>query len=580
MTYYFLDTETNLTEIGHKTKVHNLKIGVCQHYERSGDYELIQKDQIVIREKSNFIEWLDGKLKSKSHAYLIAHNVVYDATILDLFRELPLVGFSLVSIYSKGQVCIIRWKRGSTKLTMLDNGNIFSGTLERWGRIFNIPKIEIDFNTCTGEELQIYCKRDVEIMVKSWQTWMKFIHENDCGGFRETVGSTAFNTWRHAHLKTEVYVHKTENVLKLEREAYHGGRVEAFHQGTLWTDHYYYLDVNSMYPFVMRNQPYPTGLQGYSKSLGLKRLITYLNRYAVIARCIVNVDKPAFISKVNGFAAYPLGRFETVLTTNEIILALQNGWIETLVEFSWYKQEKLFDSYIDKFYSLKKQYRDENNSGFEAICKLFMNTLYGKFGQTGLEQITIGQANHDEIWNLSVVNAQSGKRSHQTALGGSIFETFSSGESYHSIPSIAAHVTANARLYLYSLIEKAGHNNVYYCDTDSLIVNRMGYYNLESEIDENTLGKLKIETHSPWLIVNAPKDYEMSERKKIKGIRTNATQLDDNTFLQEQWVKLAGLIRQGFERGYTSKEITKHQRRIIHSGNVSETGKIEPFVLR
>lgn len=579
MVFYFIDTETTLIEIGHKTKLHSLKIGYCARYDRISEYEIDFQDDKVIHRKSDFIKWLDPMLKPKSHSYIIAHNVVYDATILDLFRELPKIGFTLSSLYSKGQTCIIRWKRGETKITMLDNGNIFAGSLEKWGKVFDMPKLEIDFEQCTDEELEIYCKRDVEIMVKSWQTWMTFIHENDCGGFRETVGSTAFNTWRHKHLKSDIYVHKDPNVLRLEREAYHGGRVEAFYQGRLWTDHYYYLDINNMYGYIMQNSVFPVGLQGHSSILGLKRMITYLSRYAVIARVNVNVDKPAFITKVNGHAAYPLGRFQTVLTTNEIEYALHMGWIENVVEFSWYRKDPLFSEFVTDFYNLRMRYRHENNSGFEAICKILINSLYGKFGQTGIQQKVIGSSNPDEIWHMPVINAQTGERSTQTSLGGVIYEEAHRGESYHAMPAIAAHVTANARLYLLSLIEQAGWENVFYCDTDSLIVNRMGYYNLESEVDENTLGKLKIETHSPWLVVNAPKDYEMSERKKTKGIRSNAIPLNDNTFLQEQWVKLAGLINQGFERGYTSKEITKHQQRIIYSGVVSETGKVEPFHL-
>jgi len=577
--YYFLDTETELTPIGHKTKVHTLKMGVCQKFTRSQDNQLEFDDEIIIRSSVEFIEWLDTNLKGKSHPYIIAHNIVYDATILDLFRKLPEIDFKLQSIYSKGQVCIIRWKRNDTRITMLDNGNIFAGTLERWGKIFYVPKIAIDFDTCTDNELQIYCRRDVEIMVRSWQTWIDFITHNDCGGFRETVGSTAFNTWRHKYLMREVFVHKTPNVLQLEREGYHGGRVEAFHQGRLWTDHYYYLDINNMYGFVMQNSKYPTGLQGYSRTLPLKRMIGYLSRYSVMARVTVNVDKPVFISKVNGHAAYPLGRFQTVLTTHELEYALTNGWIESLQEFSWYKQDEIFTDFIQDYYIMRLGYRQSGNTGFEAICKLLINSLYGKFGQTGINQKIIGQSKYDEIWTMPTINAQTGKRGVITSLGGSIYETQPEGESYHSMPVIAAHVTANARLYLWSLIEKAGRENVFYCDTDSLIVNRMGYYNLEGEIQDNILGKLKIETQSPYLIVNAPKDYEMSERRKIKGIRFNATQIDDNTFLQEQWVKLAGLIRQGFENGYTSKEITKHQERIIYSGVVTETGRIDPFHL-
>ncbi len=408
---------------------------------------------------------------------------------------------------------------------------------------------------------------------------MDFIQSNDCGGFRETVGSTAFQTWRHKYMKSPLYVHKNKRVLTLEREGYHGGRVEAFHQGSLWTDHYYYLDINNMYGYVMQNFSYPDGLQGHTDKLSLRRMISYLERYAIMARVTVNVDEPAFISKVNGFAAYPLGRFTTVLTTHELRYALQNGWLEQVHEFSWYSKSSLFRDFVSDFYALRLKYRDEANTGFEAICKLIINSLYGKFGQTGINQKVIGRSDPDIIYHMPVLHAQTGEKFYQTSVGGVIYEEHRIGESYNAIPVIAAHVTANARLYLLSLIKKAGFENVYYCDTDSLIVNSTGYYLLESEIEPNTLGKLKIETQSGWLRVNAPKDYEMSERRKIKGIRVNAQQIDENTFLQEQWAKLAGLIREGFENGYTSKEIIKHQERVIHSGVVLRSGRIVPYLL-
>ena len=578
-TFLFLDTETTLTDIGHKSKLHKLKMGVCQRFERDLDNQLNFKDEIIINHKTEFMRWLLPQPKVKSHLYIIAHNVVYDATILDLFRSLPKAGYILQSIYSKGQVCIVRFSKGDRKISLLDNGNIFGGALERWGKIFNVPKITIDFSTCTNPELETYCRRDVEIMVKCWQTWIGFIVKNDCGGFRETVGSTAFNTWRYKYLKRDVYVHKKKEVLELERAGYHGGRVEVFKQGRMWTDNYYYLDINNMYGYIMQNGLFPVGLQGHSKTLGLKRMVSYLNRYSVMARVVLNTDEPVYITKVNGHTAYPLGRFETVLSTQEIIHALRHGHLESASEFSWYKQADLFREYVTDFYSLRLAYREQANTGFEQICKLLINSLYGKFGQTGLTQSIIGKAAYNEIWHTPILNAQTGAKSYQTALGGSVYETITNGESYHAIPAIAAHVTANARLYLYGLIKKAGFENVFYCDTDSLIVNRMGYYNLEELIEPDTLGKLKIELRSPWLIVNAPKDYEMAGRLKIKGIRNNAIQINDNTFLQEQWVKLAGLIRQGFTQGYTSHTIEKHQQRVITSGVVTDSGRVEPFRL-
>lgn len=578
-TFYFLDTETKMIALGNGVNSHVLRLGYCARSERGADNTLSLSNSIVFYSKDEFMDWFTSQQKDKSHVYLIAHNIIYDASILDLFRELPKYGYSIAGVYSKGQTTIIRWRSGTRKLTMLDNGNLFGGKLEKWGKIFDIPKIKIDFAHCTRDELETYCKRDVNIMIAAWQAWLQFLAEHDCGGFRQTIGSTAFSTWRHRFMNSPVYVHKQTEVLKLERSSYHGGRVEAFHKGLLWTDKYYYLDINNMYGFVMSNAEYPTGLQGYSKALGLKRLISYLSRYAVIARVIINTDKPVYISKVNGHTAYPLGRFESVLTTQELIYGFENGLIEGVSEFAWYKKSMLFDGFVNEFYNLRLKYRSDGNSGYEQICKSLINSLYGKFGQLGIKQTIIGRTNPNRIWKSPVIHAQNRSRGEQIALGGVIYENIQGGEGYHSVPAIAAHITANARLYLWQLINRAGNENVFYCDTDSLIVNQNGYDNLMPLIENDTLGKLKIETSSPYLQINAPKDYRMSERSKIKGIRENAIQLTDDTYKQEQWIKLDGLIRQGFEFGYTSKEITKRQLREIHSGTVLPDGRIVPFEL-
>jgi hypothetical protein len=308
-------------------------------------------------------------------------------------------------------------------------------------------------------------------------------------------------------------------------------------------------------------------------------MIQYLSRYSVIARVTLSLDSPAFVSKVNGHICYPVGRFETVLTTNELTYALQQGWLESVSEFSWYRKASLFESYIDRFYSLRMGYKLDGNTGFETICKLLINSLYGKFGQTGIRQTIIGSSAYDEIWHMPVINEQTGVVGYRTSLGGVVYEDQPGGESYHAIPAIAAHVTANARLYLYSLMMKSGRENVFYVDTDSLIVNREGYERLAGDVVSNELGKLKIEQASSWIVINAPKDYEMEGRRKIKGIRENAVELSPGVFEQEQWIKLAGLIRQGFQRGYTSKTIVKHQQRLIYSGVVGDDGGIDPFEL-
>ncbi|KKL51328.1 hypothetical protein LCGC14_2296580, partial [marine sediment metagenome] len=119
----------------------------------------------------------------------------------------------------------------------------------------------------------------------------------------------------------------------------------------------------------------------------------------------------------------------------------------------------------------------------------------------------------------------------------------------------------------------------FYFDTDSLIVDHVGYLDLQNEIKPGVLGALKVELESPWLTIHAPKDYAMQSRVKLKGIKQDAIEIKPGVFRQTHWMKLAGLIREGITEGYVTKDIEKTQKRIIYSGVVLPSGWIEPFHL-
>src|SRR5207247_1601614 len=62
--------------------------------------------------------------------------------------------------------------------------------------------------------------------------------------------------------------------------------------------------------------------------------------------------------------------------------------------------------------------------------------------------------------------------------------------------AIPAHVTSYGRTELWRLIVRAGLENVYYCDTDSLILSRAGFVRLANEYTRNTLGGLRLTGNS------------------------------------------------------------------------------------
>ena len=92
--------------------MHSLRLGVAQFCTLDAQEGMDVRSELVFNMASEFIEYLDGLCKKKSTTYLVAHNLVFDLSVVGLFKELDLLGWELASWYSKGMVSIFRWKDG------------------------------------------------------------------------------------------------------------------------------------------------------------------------------------------------------------------------------------------------------------------------------------------------------------------------------------------------------------------------------------------------------------------------------------------------------------------------------------
>lgn len=573
----FFDTETRWQTTDDKVTRHELRLGFARLCELTPAGALKPKRELSFTTSGEFIDWLDAMCKPKSTVHLVAHNLPFDLSVVGAFVRLAQLGWKLQSFYTKGMVSIFRWQHGERRILGLDNGNFFGGKLADWGELVGLPKLEIDLQDATDAELEPYCRRDVEVLQRLWELWLGFLDEHQCGSFKPTVSSTAFNTWRHRFMADKVHIHVVERALQLERDAYSGGRAECLWVGRREDGPYYYLDVNNMYGWVLSTCEMPTGIWGSSVDIDPWRLAYKLERYAVIARVTIAPTEPWFPQKQGIFTFYPVGLFSAVLTTPELKLAVDRGWLVDVESCAWYSKAVLFGEYTQEFTRQRRRYERDGNQGMARICKLLVNGLYGKFGQRGLSIERVGDCDPTDVRAEEVYDAETGEHFRQIWLGGGIWRERKTGESWNSFPGIAAHVTAYARLRLYELLRRVPQGHAFYMDTDSLIVDQVGYDALSKLVNPQQLGMLKVELSSDWLEIHAPKDYAMAGREKRKGIRADALQLGPATFQQTSWLKLPGLIQAGVTEGYLTKETRKTLRREVHSGTVRPDGWIAPF---
>ena len=208
-----------------------------------------------------------------------------------------------------------------------------------------------------------------------------------------------------------------------------------------------------------------------------------------------------------------------------------------------------------------------------------LNSLYGKFGQKAEVWKKIGECPQEPdrvelCFKVGLVRVRQIRY-----LLGEIFELEGYEESYNSFPAIPAHVSAYARLHLWSLMKQAGKGNYFYCDTDSLIINEVGLCNLKMQINSLRLGSLKVVSSTTKIVIRGLKDYSTETKQVVKGIRKNAVEVSEGIYEQEQWPSFKGLLRSGETDTYTIKTVTKVLHRKYTKGKVKSDGLIVPLLL-
>jgi len=573
----FVDTETWQKTLFDDSVEQSLRLGWACYYRRAYGRHVERVEWCYFEDCRSFWSFLAARTESKQRLWVIARNVVFDFTVLHGWTHLKAAGYKLKFFHNKGACTIISVRKKGSTLIFLDSMNWFVESLAATGQRIGIPKMQIDFSTCTQAELSDYCRNDVFIEFENFKLFIQFLEERKIARLCYTRGSTAMSAFLLHHYTTKIYIHNNAQAIRLERDAYKGGRVECFYLGDLNTEKYYVLDVNSLYPTVMRNNRYPVKYLHLKHNIPLKVFERILNTKAVVAKVLIETDEPVYGVRRDRLV-FPIGRFWTSLCTPELKYAVKAGHLRKVETMVAYDQANIFRSYVDKFYGLRLDFRADGVAEYEELCKKMLNSLYGKFGQKAEDWSKIGECPGEPDREELLFNMGGRRVTKLRYLMGEIFIMTGSGECFDSFPAIAAHVTAYGRLFLWRLMQRVGSGNYFYCDTDSLIVNEAGLKRLKSQISKAGLGGIKVEESCSHLSIRGLKDYSTESKDVTKGIRKNAVQLSKGVYQQELWPSFRGLLRSGQVETYRVQTVIKHLHREYFKGVVRSDGSIVPFV--
>lgn len=574
----WVDTETHEIKRSDGGVEHHLTFGwgCYQRTRRSGEW--VEPEWKRFTTRKQFWDWLESRLRPRTRTFLFAHNWAFDAPVLGVFTALVERGWVMTGAIVESPPVIITLRRGTQTLTLLDTLNWWRVPLRALGDSLALPKLSMPSRRASRAVWDRYARRDVEIIHAAVHAWWVFLRDYDLGGFAPTLASQAFRAFRHRFLSHPILIDDSEEALSLARRSLHGGRVECFRLGRI-TARISHLDVNSMYPYVMRECEYPTVLRLLARRVDISECARWVQGSCVVADCILETDEPCYPSWIAGRLCFPVGSFSAVLTTPELRHALDRGHVRSIAQAAVYDRAPIFTAFVDTMYRLRGEAKERGDAVSTYMLKILMNSLYGKFAQRGTTWETVEQTDDHTVEVWCEIDADTREITHYRRFAGQVQRRARVTESFDSHPAIAAHVTAEARMYLWRLISLAGRSHVYYCDTDSLILDDHGAQRLQPWVDLTRLGALKMERSYRSLTLYGPKDYAVPGHRVLKGVRVNARWINDHTVVQERWARLAGMIRRGELEAPTTHQQKKVLKREYHKGLVLPGGRVVPFRL-
>ena len=384
------------------------------------------------------------------------------------------------------------------KVVFQDSLKLIPLSVDGIAKSFKLPiqKGSIDYDShndlppdtpLTEEEIS-YIKNDVQIVAYA----IDYFYSQ--GLDRMTIGSCALNEYKKlikkANFNRWFPIPKYHEDVK---QSYRGGFTylnpkfagKVIGNGVVF-------DVNSLYPSVMYDSYLPYGTPIFFKGEYEEDPLYPL--YTQMIKCQFELKKdkiPTIQIKHNPF--FKGNEYLTSSNDEEVVLCLNSVDLKLFFEHydvynpkyisGWkFKSTKgLFTDYIDKWSENKIQAKKDGNHGLYLISKLFLNSLYGKFGTDTKVKSKIPYLGEDDVVHY-----------------------------YDSEPeekdgiyiAMASFITSYARLKTITSAQKitddynAGKSKIQfvYADTDSLHLSSPDFEIPEIDIDDTRLGAWKFES--------------------------------------------------------------------------------------
>lgn len=584
-----------------------------------------RRGEIVFFDTADFWQFVAAAARKRETLWVFAHGMGFDLRVLGWQREIDSGRLVLrrrrrvSNTINRGDeiepgrdalIClddpptiIDSYTIDGRTIRFVDTRNYWRCSLAELGSQLSLPKHPMPEPWDSEPDWITYCQRDCEIVERAVCDLVAWHREHDLGVWKPTIAGIAFQAFKHRFQRTKLVIHDEADVAALERRAYYGGQISSYYFGHIGPPEHqqrgllfdkfhedapkpvgpvHQLDTNSLYPSVMREYLFPKRLLEWRFFDEPQDVSSIRCPSDSVADVFVSTANQDFPIRTAGGVRFARGDYRTVLAGPELYRAASAGLIRRVYSTARYELADLFSSFVDYFWQLRWMNRLAGNLPYEGLCKLALNSLYGKFGQKSVPWVNRPAIYAHERWqHWNKIDASTRTIREFRSIGPLVQERVPQGDAGHAFVAIPAFVTAYAREQMRRDRETAGHHNVYYQAVDALYVSDLGLERLQAagRIDPARLGALRLEATASDADFLGGGYYRIGSRWVRSSVYGGSVQVDWDTWRAERMQRLESGLTCGDQPGVrvTTDKVVK--RPTLPTEGATINGWVRPCVI-
>ena len=353
-------------------------------------------------------------------------------------------------------------------------------------------RLRMSVDNHRSAQAQFFARVEVAEIAKCVRVWFDLVCQHSQTKPQGSIGLQAWNDWRSRdEARDNAFIYQDADLRQYCRAAYYGGLVRAFHPGD-YKGKFSLVDISSSYPYAMLMRQFPMELHAWVFDLDLSTASEWLKNGCIIADVDLETNEAIYPVRDGAKLSWPTGRLRTHLASASVAYGLEQGHIKKVHTAALWTPGKPFTEWIRYWWGIRN-YCNLNDQPEQAkLCKLMLNSLYGRLGMRVGQPVLEGEAPPTETRyeyglvpldtlpdKIKVAYASGGHveidgrqwvpYSDLTLLGKRVCSVQGT-EPPLSLPHLSAHITDYARIYLWRKLKSLGLDTVIYCDTDSAIL--------------------------------------------------------------------------------------------------------------